>query len=147
MVPSAVAAAFGHSQGAILERDRDRAGVVVPSRPLGQRHEEPPVALDVVLLDVGSFQPEVHRYAVRGLPVVVVEVLGGLDVVLVAVGPVEIDLLAVVGDGVPLIAAVAALRDEVAVLVVAAEKGVEVVVDVGLDGLTATDSAAAWASR
>ena len=49
----------------------------------------------------------------------------------------EVDLLAVVGDGVSLGAPVSPPGDEVAVLVVAAEEGVEVVVGVGLDGLAA----------
>ena len=43
-------------------------------------------------------------YPVGRLPVVVAEVFVGFDVVLVAVGPVEIDLLAVVGDSVTLVA-------------------------------------------
>ena len=46
----------------------------------------------------------------------------------------EINLLTVVWNGIALIASVATLGDEIAVLVVAAEEGVEVVVDVGFDG-------------
>ena len=86
---------------------------------------------------MADFEPEVYYDAVGRGPVVVVEVLAGLDVVLVAVGPVQVDLLAVVGDGVPLIAPVPPPGDEVSVLVVAAEEGVQAVVDVGLDGLAA----------
>jgi hypothetical protein len=63
--------------------------------------------------------------------------LGGLDVVLVVVGPVEIDLLAVVGDGVLLPLGVPAFGDEIAVLVVMAEKGIQVVEDACLNGFAA----------
>src|SRR5699024_7372370 len=49
-------------------------------------------------------------------------------VVLVLVGPVQLDLLAVVGDGVGAVA-VAALGGEVAVVVVAAEEGDQRVID------------------
>jgi hypothetical protein len=74
----------------------------------------------------------VHGHAAGGLPGVIGEVLGGLDVVLFVVGPVERDLLAVVGDGVAFLFGVAPLGDEVAVLPVAAEEGIEVIVDGGL---------------
>ncbi len=56
-----------------------------------------------------------------------------LHVVLFAVGPVEVDLLAVVGDDVGMFPGVAPLRDEVAVLVIPPEERVEVVVDVPTD--------------
>ena len=58
-----------------------------------------------------------------------------LDIVLVVVRPVQIDLFAVVGDGVSAGARVAALGYEVAVLPVAPEEVVEAVVDVRLDGV------------
>lgn len=51
------------------------------------------------------------------LEAVVAEVLGGLDVVLVGVGPVELDLLALVRDGIDA-RLVAAQAEEIAVLVV-----------------------------
>ena len=65
------------------------------------------------------------------------EVLGSLDIVLIVVGPVKIDFLAVVGDGVLLTLGVAALRDEVAVLVVANEEGIQVIEDRGFESLAA----------
>ena len=137
LAPVAVAAAFGHGQRAVLEGDRDRPSVGVPRCLIDQRHEEPLVALHVVLLDVGVLEPEAHCHAVGGGPVVVAEVLGGLDVVLVAVRPVQVHLLAVVGDGVPLIPAVPPPGDEVPVLVVPAEERVQVVVGIGFDSLPA----------
>ena len=113
-------------------------GVSLFGRLPRQGHEESPVAPDVVLLGVFGFQPELYQNAVGSGPVVVVEVFGGLDVLLIAVSPVKIDLLSVVGNRVPLIAGVSSPRDEVAVLVVSAEEGVQVIVDVDLDGLPAT---------
>jgi len=65
----------------------------------------------------------VHRHAVGGLPGVVGEVLGGLDIILVVVGPVEVDLLAVIRDGIALLLGVAPPGDEIAVLLIAAEEG------------------------
>jgi len=65
-------------------------------------------------------------------------VFSGFDIVLVVVRPVEVDFLAVVGDGVAFAFRVASLGDEVAVLPIAAEKGVEVVVDGGFHRLGAT---------
>jgi Fe2+ transport system protein FeoA len=57
-----------------------------------------------------------HGHAVGGAIGIVGEMLGGFDIVLVVVGPVEIDLLAVVGDGIALALGVAALGDKVAIL-------------------------------
>ena len=58
---------------------------------------------------------------------VVAQVFAGLDVVVVLVGPVESDLLALVGDGVDA-RLVNALGEEVALGVVAAEEAIEMVV-------------------
>ena len=84
----------------------------------------------------GVHQPEVHAH--RLLVVVrpqaegvVAQVLAGLDVVLVRVGPVELDLLALVGDGVDA-RLVDALGEEVALGVVAAEEAEQMVVDLVL---------------
>jgi hypothetical protein len=55
-------------------------------------------------------------YAVGGFIGVVREVFSGFDIVLVVVRPVEVDFLAVVGDGVAFAFRVASLGDEVAVL-------------------------------
>ena len=118
----AVGGGLAAGKGAILKGDGDDVGIRVEFSVIDAGHEEAPVALDVVLLHVGVLETEVDRHAIGGLPVVVVEMLVGLDVVLIAVGPVEIDLLSVVGNGVSLVAGVAALGDEVAFGVVAAEK-------------------------
>ena len=93
--------------------------------------------LHVAVLALGGIrQPEVHAH--RLLVVVrpqaegvVAQVLAGLDVVLVLVGPVERDLLALVGDGVDA-RLVDALGEEVALGVVAAEEAEQVVVDLAL---------------
>jgi hypothetical protein len=66
-----------------------------------------------------------HRAAVFQLEAVVAEVLAALGVVLILVGPVQHHLFARVGDGVG-VALVAALADEVAVVVVAGEEGQQV---------------------
>ncbi len=66
------------------------------------------------------------------LVAVVGEVLAGLHVVLVGVGPVQVDLLAVVRDGVLPPPGVAHPGEEVAVVVVTGEEGVDVVEDRGL---------------
>ncbi len=129
-----------------LEGDGERAphphplshrerGARLPGDFFQARQEEALLAFDVVLLHVGGLEFEMHRDAVGGLPGVIGEVLAGLDVVLVVVRPVEIDFLAVVGDGVALFFGVAAFGDEVAILPVAAEKGVEVVVGGGFQRL------------
>jgi hypothetical protein len=73
----------------------------------------------------------VHGHAVGGFVRIIGEILAGLDIVLVVIGPVESHLLAVVGDGVAFFLGVTAPGDKVALLPVAAEEGVEVVVDVG----------------
>ena len=115
-------------QRPVLERDEHPARFRIPVDRLEPRQEEPLVALDVVLLHVRVLHREAHGDAVPGKGVVT-KVLVGLDVVLVAVRPVQIHLLAVVGDGVALALRVAPLGDEVPVLIVAAEEGVQMVVD------------------
>ena len=133
----AVPGAFCGRKGAVFEWYGDGLALGVPGRFGSAGHEEPPVALDVILLDVGVGQAKVDSHAAGGLPVVVAEVLVGLDVVLVAVGPVEIDLFAVVGNGVAVVAPVAALGDEVPFFVVTAEESMEMVVDSSFDGVAA----------
>jgi len=71
------------------------------------------------------------------LPCIICEILTGLDVILVMVGPVEIDFLAIIGDGVAFLFGVTTLGNEVAVLPVAAEKGIKMVVDSRLQSMTA----------
>ncbi len=83
------------------------------------------VVLPVVLGGVGGGEAEMHRAAVFQLEAVVAEVLAALGVVLILIGPVQHHLFARVGDGVG-VALVTALADEVALLVVAGEKGQQV---------------------
>ncbi|MDZ7816699.1 MAG: hypothetical protein U5N86_12135 [Planctomycetota bacterium] len=137
MIPFAVGDLLLIGERAELEGDDQLVRLLVPVDLLHAGQEEPLVALDVVLLDVGGCQFEVDRSSSGVLPGIIVEMLGGLDVVLVVVGPMEIDFFAVVGDGVFLALGIAALRDEVAVLVVAAEEGVQVVEDGGFKRLAA----------
>ena len=70
-----------------------------------------------------------YSYTIGSLPCIISEVLTRLDVILVMIGPVEIDFLTIVGNGVTFLLGVTALRNEVAVLPVAAEEGIKVVVD------------------
>ena len=76
-----------------------------------------------------------HGHAAHSFPGVVGKVLAGLDIVLVVVGPVKRHFLAVVGDGVAFAFGVAALGDKVAVLIVTAEEGEQVVIDGGFQRL------------
>jgi len=88
--------------GAVLKTD-DKFAVFLGHRPVAVQHEAPVVTvgcLDVVLLGVCLDNLEVHPVAARGLERIITEVLGGLDVILVVVGPVELDLLALVGYGI-----------------------------------------------
>ena len=111
-----------------------RAALVVPDRVFHLGEEEALLPLHVVLLQVRRAKAEAGRRDARAGPIrVVPEVLRGLHVVLVAIRPVEVDFLAVVGDDVGVLPRVAPLRDKVAVLVVAAKERVEVVVDVAAD--------------
>ena len=77
-----------------------------------------------------------NRNTIGRRPIIVAEVLVALDVVLVAVGPVEIDFFPVVRDGVSLVAGVAWFGDEITFFVVAIKEGVQVIVDGGFDGVT-----------
>src|SRR5690606_4758544 len=95
-----------------LGRHQDKAALLV-------------VVLAVVLGGVRSGEAEMHRATVFQLEAVVAEVFAALGVVLILVGPVQHHLFARVGDGVG-VALVAALADEVAVLVVAREEGEQV---------------------
>ena len=113
----------------MLETDDQVAVLDTDGISTGQ-HEPALLAVglfDVVLLVVGGGDLEPHpprcslgidREGVGGV------VLSGLDVVLVGVGPVQLHLLAVVGDQVGRTApgGVATLGDEVALAVVAAEE-------------------------
>jgi len=99
----------------------------------------PRLFLHVAVLAFGRIhQPKMHAHRVflgiwpqaKG---VVAQVLARFDVVLVGVGPVELDLLALVGDGVDAFL-VAAQRDKVPLVVVAAEEIVEVAEDLILQG-------------
>ena len=138
---SAATALFAVRQRPVREAD-DQVVLLGGDGPPAARGEHeaalPAVRLlDVVLLVVGrrDLEPDPPRAAagVDGEDVAGV-VLRRLDVVLLRVRPVELHFLAVVGQevGGPAAAGIAALRDEVAVAVVAAEEGGEVVVDVGL---------------
>ena len=118
-------------RGPVLERHGQGTCLLVVGSFLHVGDKEALLALHVVLLGVGGGKLEVDGHAAR-LVAVVVEVLAGLDVVLVGVRPVEVDLLAVVRDGVLLPSGVATLGEEVAVVVVAGEEGVDVVEDLGL---------------
>ena len=95
--------------------------------------------LDVVLFAVGLRYLEPHTpppfAGAHGEDIGGV-ILGGLDVVLILIGPVQLYFLAVIGDeiGRAASARVAALRDEVALGVIAGEEIGEVVVDVGFRG-------------
>jgi len=123
---------------AVLEGQVELSGGLVEGGQVRPGKEETPLALDVVLGHGRLDQNEPHaKGPAEGLDRegVVLQRLGGLDVVHVACGPVEEDLLAVVGHGVGLGGPVAAAGDEVAVLVVAGEEVVQVVEDLGLAGL------------
>ncbi len=119
-------------QRAELERNRQLVSLLVPSQLIQARQEEALFTLDVVLLHIGGFQFKVHGHAFRRFPGVIGEILASLDVVLVMISPIDIDLLAVIGNGVAFFFGVAPLEDKVAVLIVAAKESVQVIVDGGL---------------
>ncbi len=83
----------------VLERNDEFSSVLFPRGLLDPGQEESLVPFDVVLLNIRSLKLEVHGDTARG-EAVIVEVLGGLDVVLVVIGPVEVDFLAVIRNGV-----------------------------------------------
>jgi hypothetical protein len=68
---------------------------------------------------------------VLGIEGVILEVLRGLDVILVLIGPIQLHFLALVRQGVDSLF-VTALGDEVALIVIAVEEGIERRVDVRL---------------
>lgn len=78
-----------------LPLSRRNREAYVPGDAVQHRQEKALLALDVVLFHVGLLEFKVHGHAVGGFVGVVGKVLAGLDVVLVVVGPVEIDFLAV----------------------------------------------------
>ena len=122
-------------QWTVLEADHQTVAVDGHRRRSGENEAALPAGrlLDVVLLVVGARDLEAHTPAVvSDREDVGGVVLRRLDVVLVGVRPVELDLLAVVGDEIswPSAARVAALRHEVAFGVVAGEEVGEVAVDV-----------------
>src|SRR5687767_8318497 len=77
-------------------------------------------------------------HAVGGGESVIGKVLGRFDVVLIVVGPIKINFLTVVGNGITLSLGVATLGDKVTILIVAAEKGIKVVVNGGFEGVPPT---------
>ena len=131
---------LGRGQRPVLETRGERPAVGRDRALAGGEDEAalPAVGfLDVVLLGVGGGDLEADAPRRRARPDV--EDVGGvvlrrLDVVLVGVGPVQLHLFAVIGDqiGRPAAGDVAALRDEIALRVVAGEEGGEAVVYVGL---------------
>ena len=84
----------------MLEGQIHRAALVVPDRVFDHGEEEALLSLDVVLLDIRRADEEANRDARTGPIPVVPEVLRGLHVVLVAIRPVEVDFLSVVGNDV-----------------------------------------------
>jgi len=130
----------------VLEPD-DQLPVLLGDEVPGRQHEGPVLRrLHVPVLALGGIhQGEVHPHGM-GLVVgaepegVIPQVLAGLDVVLVAVYPVQPDLLALVGQGVDALP-VDAPWEEVSLRVVAAEEAVELVVDFRLQRSPVGDAA------
>src|SRR5690554_3289461 len=81
------------------------------------------------------------------LPCIICEVLTSLDEILDVVGPIKIDLLTIVGDGVAFLFGVTALGNEVAVLPVAAQKGIKMVVDSRLQRLASLGGSSPFLSN
>ena len=117
-----------------LEWDREGFRLPVIRHALHAGDETAVIVLHVVVLHVGGDHLEADGYAVADVAVVE-EMLSRLDVVLVSVGPVQVDLLAVVRDGILLAPGVAPPGEEVSTIVVAAEEGEEVVEDRGFQVL------------
>src|SRR5258708_14022908 len=86
--------------------------------------------LDVILLDIGITEFKLNCPSAVFVGIVG-EVLAGLDVILVGVGPVEMNLLAVVGNRVFVALRIATQRHKIARVVVTAEKGEEVIENLG----------------
>jgi hypothetical protein len=106
---------------AILEGQHERAAFGVPLCQIETGEEVARLAFGVVFGDAGRGHREAHAvfaHQVSDFEGVVAEGFAGLDVILVAVGPVEEDFLAIVRHGIGLAAAVAPLGDEVAIFVV-----------------------------
>ena len=126
-------------RGAVLEADHQLLAtfaVLFGDEVLTRQDEHAVLAfgfLDVAVLALGGIrQAEVHAHGIVGAGLqgkgVVAQVFAGLDVVLVLVGPVQLDLFALVGNRVDA-GLVDALGEKVALVVVAAEELVEMVVD------------------
>ena len=131
---------FGFGQWPVLETNNQIVAVDGGSALfVGEQETALPVVglLDVVLLVVGrsDLEPDAPSGVVRpDAENVGGVVLRRLDVVLVGVRPMQLDLFSVIGNqvGGPTAARIAALRDEVAIGVVAAEEVGEMVVNIGL---------------
>ena len=80
----------------------------------------------VILFAIGVLPFEMDLQPVRTVAVIV-ELFAALDVILILIGPVQMDFFPVVGDGVFLAPGVAALGEKIAVVVIPAEEGVEVI--------------------
>src|SRR2546423_289324 len=116
----AVGCIFLLCQWSVLEEDGASIALLVPfDRRLGARDEEAILTLVVILFSIRRREAKMHS-EVAGVDAegVVAELLGGLDVILVAIGPVKERFFAVVGQAVAG-AAIARLDHEVAVGVVA----------------------------
>ena len=124
-----VVSLFPRVKRTILKRDADDARPGVPLRLIRQRQEEPLVAFDIIPLHIGVIKPKAHINPIGRFPIVVVKALLGFDIVLVAIRPVQINFLAVVGNGVAIIARIAPLGYKIPLLIIAAEEGVEVIID------------------
>src|SRR5579885_1759555 len=121
--------------GPILKAD-DQLAAFFGQRLFFRQNEPPLVAVGgsvVILLGGGRDKIEKDAPAGGEQGGVIAQVLARFDVVLVVIGPVEFDLLALVGDGVNALL-VATLGDEVAFAVVTAKEVVEVRVNVVLEG-------------
>ena len=121
-------------QWTILEWNDECTVLCVPMYLVYYGEEKTLVPFDIVDFYIGILQFKLDSYAIRSLPGVISKMFGGFNVILVMVGPVEVDFLAIVGDSVALFPGVAPLGDEIAVLVVSAEEGIEVIVDGGFQG-------------
>ena len=127
----------------IVERNSKHPALGFPLGigPFG--HEETTFAFDIALFHVGCNYLKVDGHPYWRLPLITVEVLIGLDVVLVTVGPMKMHLLTVVGDRVAMVAGIPPFGNEVAVVVIAVKECIEVVVNVGLQGSAAATGASA----
>ena len=120
---------------AVLKGQGEGAAVRVVSGRIGPGEEVATAAFGVVSRYTGRGDGEADAVCAGQVSYregIVQEAFVGLDIVLVAVGPVEEDLLSPIGDGVGLAGPVASPGDEIALLVVAAEKRDQVIEHLGL---------------